>query len=356
MDHHLVIKHLYKSFGKNEVLHDINLDIEKGLFTTFLGPSGCGKTTLLRTIAGFYEVERGDIYIGGKLINEVPTHLRNTTMVFQDYALFPHMSIRDNICFGLNVQKMEKNRIKERLEKTVSYLDIGSLLDRFPSQLLGGQQQRVALARALVMEPEVLLLDEPLSNLDAKLRMNIRAELRQLQKRLGITTIYVTHDQGEALALSDRIAVINQGRVQQYASSQDIYFTPNNEFTATFIGMSNLLSGTVNDDGHTIVLHTESKEQVRVKTEYLPGPGKLCFRPEMISIRAGYDGSENLFKGNIQHYIFEGAYVRYWIEAFGTVIIADQYDPGYRQILEGDVSIYLDPAKLHILQDDQQVE
>ncbi len=346
---HLVIKNLYKSFGKTEVLHDINLEIEKGLFTTFLGPSGCGKTTLLRTIAGFYEVQEGEIYIGGNLINDVPTHLRNTTMVFQDYALFPHLSIRDNICYGLNIKKMDKKTINSRLEKTVSYLDIGNLLERFPSQLSGGQQQRVALARALVMEPEVLLLDEPLSNLDAKLRMNIRAELRQLQKKLGITTIYVTHDQGEALALSDRIAVINNGKILQYASSQDIYFTPTDEFTAKFIGTSNLLEGEVVEGGNLFV--SDFGDKIKISGNYMEGKGKLCLRPEMLEIRDNDDGSENLFRGKVLNYIFEGAYIRYWIEALGSKIIADCYDPGYRNILEGEVFIYLKPDKLHILQD-----
>ena len=348
---HLVIKNLYKSFGKTEVLHDINLEIEKGLFTTFLGPSGCGKTTLLRTIAGFYEVEKGAVYIGGNLINDVPTHLRNTTMVFQDYALFPHLSIRDNIGYGLNIKKMDKETINSRLEKTVSYLDIGVLLDRFPSQLSGGQQQRVALARALVMEPEVLLLDEPLSNLDAKLRMNIRAELRQLQKKLGITTIYVTHDQGEALALSDKIAVINKGKILQYASSQDIYFSPTDEFTARFIGTSNLLEGDLKkEEGTWYFINNGCK--IRLSGSYKEGPGKLCIRPEMVDIKTADDGSVNICKGRIVNYIFEGAYIRYWIEALGNEIVADCYDPGYQNILEGEIYIHLNPDKLHVLQND----
>ena len=286
-DKHLVIKNLYKNFGKTEVLHDINLEIEKGLFTTFLGPSGCGKTTLLRIIAGFYDVEKGAIYIGGNIINDIPTHLRNTTMVFQDYALFPHMSIRDNICYGLKIKKMENKLIESRLEKTVSYLDIESLLDRFPSQLSGGQQQRVALARALVMEPEVLLLDEPLSNLDAKLRMTIRAELRQLQKKLGITTIYVTHDQGEALALSDKIVVINNGKIHQYGTSQDIYFSPSDEFTAKFIGTTNILDGIVSVEGGTSIFKKDDY-LIEISNKYKSGLGKLCIRPEMIEITDNY--------------------------------------------------------------------
>jgi len=349
---HLAIKNLHKSFGKNEVLHDINLEIDKGLFTTFLGPSGCGKTTLLRTIAGFYEIEKGTISIGGKVINDIPTHLRNTTMVFQDYALFPHLSIKKNICYGLEIMKMEKKIIQNRLDKTIAYLDIGNLLERFPSQLSGGQQQRVALARALVMEPEVLLLDEPLSNLDAKLRINIRAELRQLQKKLGITTVYVTHDQGEALALSDKIAVINNGRILQFASSQEIYFSPADDFTASFIGTSNIISGRVSNRDQDAIFSNDDY-QFEIQSKFLNGPGKLCIRPEMIEILDKNENRKNVFKGMILNNIFEGATVRYWVEVLGTVIVVDKYNPGYQQILEGEVYLYFDPQKLHVMQNSE---
>jgi ABC-type Fe3+/spermidine/putrescine transport system ATPase subunit len=350
---HLVIKNLYKSFGKNEVLHDINLEIEKGLFTTFLGPSGCGKTTLLRSIAGFYDIEKGTISIGGNVINNIPTHLRNTTMVFQDYALFPHLSIKKNICYGLEIKKMDPKLIKQRLDKTISYLDIGNLLDRFPSQLSGGQQQRVALARALVMEPEVLLLDEPLSNLDAKLRINIRAELRQLQKKLGITTIYVTHDQGEALALSDKIAVMNKGKILQYDSSQNIYFSPSNDFTASFIGSSNILDGNVYHEDQT-VLFQKNEFKFEIQNKYNDGFGKLCIRPETIEIVEKNDTKKNVFKGKIINNIFEGSIVRYWVEALGQIIIVDKYNPGYQTILDGDVFLYFDPEKLHVMQNNNK--
>ena len=346
---HLVIQNLYKNFGKNEVLHDINLEIDKGLFTTFLGPSGCGKTTLLRTIAGFYEIEKGTISIGGNVINNIPTHLRNTTMVFQDYALFPHLSIKKNICYGLEIKKMEAKLIKQRLDKTISYLDIGNLLERFPSQLSGGQQQRVALARALVMEPEVLLLDEPLSNLDAKLRINIRAELRQLQKKLGITTVYVTHDQGEALALSDKIAVMNKGRILQYDSSQNIYFSPSDDFTASFIGTSNIIDGNVYYEAQTRIFE-KNGFKLEIQDRYSDGPGKLCIRPEMIEIVDKKDIRKNVFKGNIVNNIFEGSTVRYWVEALGIQLIVDKYNPGYQTILDGDIFLYFDPEKLHIMQ------
>ncbi len=346
---HLVIQNLFKSFGKNEVLHDINLEIDKGLFTTFLGPSGCGKTTLLRTIAGFYEIEKGTISIGGNVINNIPTHLRNTTMVFQDYALFPHLSIKKNICYGLEIKKMDSKLIKQRLDKTISYLDIENLLDRFPSQLSGGQQQRVALARALVMEPEVLLLDEPLSNLDAKLRINIRAELRQLQKKLGITTVYVTHDQGEALALSDKIAVMNNGRILQYDSSQNIYFSPSDDFTASFIGTSNIIDGQVNHEGQRCQFRINGFK-FDIQDKYSDGPGKLCIRPEMIEIVDKKDMRKNVIKGKIINNIFEGSIVRYWVDILGITLVVDKYNPGYQTILDGDIYLYFAPEKLHIMQ------
>lgn len=270
-------------------------------------------------------------------------------MVFQDYALFPHLSIRENICYGLNIKKMDKAAINARLEKTVSYLDIAALLDRFPAQLSGGQQQRVALARALVMEPEVLLLDEPLSNLDAKLRMNIRAELRQLQKKLGITTIYVTHDQGEALALSDKIAVINKGRILQYASSQEIYFSPSDEFTASFIGTTNIVEGKLEKErGNSVFI--KDNNRIELARIYSDGKAKLCIRPEMVEIAEKNDSRKNMFRGRIVNHIFEGSYVRYWVESLGEIFVADQYNPGYRQILEGDVFLFLNPSKLHVLQ------
>ncbi len=211
-DAHIRIVDVSKRFGAVEALKNVSLDIPRGSFTTFLGPSGCGKTTMLRTIAGFYKLKEGEIYFGDRLINDVPSHQRNAIMVFQDYALFPHMSIGENISYGLKIRKTPAEEIRKRVARTAEYLGIRGLEDRHPGEISGGQQQRVALARALIMEPEVLLLDEPLSNLDAKLRMSIRAELRQIQKNLDITTIYVTHDQAEALSLSDQIAVMSPGR------------------------------------------------------------------------------------------------------------------------------------------------
>jgi len=208
-----------KRFGHHPpAVDDISLDVPRGSFTTFLGPSGCGKTTTLRMIAGFYEPDAGDIVLGGRRINDVPAHRRRTAMVFQDYALFPHMSGADTGAYGLKLARVERDGIAKRVGDTLRFLGLVGLENRSPSQLSGGQQQRVALARALVMNPEVLLLDEPLSNLDAKLRVNIRGELTSIQRQLGITTIYVTHDQEEALAMSDWIAVMNGGRGGQWGT------------------------------------------------------------------------------------------------------------------------------------------
>lgn len=346
---HLVIKNLTKKFGNSTVLHDINLEVEKGSFTTFLGPSGCGKTTLLRIIAGFYDVEEGEVFIGEKKINDTPTHLRNTTMVFQDYALFPHMSIRDNILYGLRVNKTPRDVQQKKLGKTADYLGIDHLLERFPSQLSGGQQQRVALARALVMEPEILLLDEPLSNLDAKLRINIRAELRQLQQQLGITTIYVTHDQGEALALSDKIAVMHQGRIQQYAGSREIYFFPDNEFTARFLGTTNIFSGVIQQhDTDCFIPFAGEKLYLTPKDQN--SEVKISLRPEMIEIFPGRTNEgKNRFIGKVTNFIFEGFFIRYWVETKGETLLVDVHNPGTDPPLTGDVTLHLPQDRLHIL-------
>jgi ABC-type Fe3+/spermidine/putrescine transport system ATPase subunit len=351
---HLRIIDVSKSFGKVKALKNVSLDIPKGSFTTFLGPSGCGKTTLLRTIAGFYDVERGEIFIGDQLINDVPSHLRNAIMVFQDYALFPHMNIRENIIYGLKVKKFSEEEIERRLAKTVQYLGVRELLKRSPSQLSGGQQQRIALARALIMEPEVLLLDEPLSNLDARLRVNIRAELRQLQKRLGITTIYVTHDQAEALALSDQVAVMNEGEIVQFGSPWQIYFCPHSPFVASFVGTANLLEGKVVENIRGSVLVDVGQVHLRLeeKGDLPPAGAKviLCIRPETIEIvDQALEGSSNIVPGKVRNYIFEGSHFRYWVEAVGRELVVDVFDPAEKGIREDSILLRLPPNKIHII-------
>ncbi len=351
---HLRIMDVSKSFGKVKALKNVSLDIPKGSFTTFLGPSGCGKTTLLRTIAGFYDVERGEIFIGDQLINDIPSHLRNAIMVFQDYALFPHMNIRENIIYGLKIKKFSEEEIERRLAKTVQYLGVRDLLKRSPGQLSGGQQQRIALARALIMEPEVLLLDEPLSNLDARLRINIRAELRQLQKRLGITTIYVTHDQAEALALSDQVAVMNEGEIVQCGSPWEIYFRPRSAFVASFVGTANLLEGKVVESirGSALVDVGQGVLRLEEKGDLPPAGAKviLCIRPETIEIvDQALEGSSNIVPGRVRNYIFEGSHFRYWVEAAGRELVVDVFDPAEKGIREDAILLRLPPNKMHII-------
>jgi len=358
---HVTISHVTKRFGSVDVLRDISLEIPKGSFTTMLGPSGCGKTTMLRTIAGFYEVDSGEIRIGARLINNVPSHLRNAIMVFQDYALFPHMTVLENITYGLRLKNMTPAEIRKRVERTVSYLGIAGLEQRNPSQISGGQQQRVALARALVMEPEVLLLDEPLSNLDSKLRMNIRAELRQLQQAFGITTIYVTHDQSEALALSDQIAVINQGRVVQVGSPWDIYYRPDTAFVADFIGTANIIDGRVSEtpSGRVVIDASGVRINAQVDARDSPTPAvgsaiSLCARPETISIETVMpSGRENVLSGEVSSSIFEGSHIRYWVKVGNKTLVVDEGDTSATGIHTGRVYLKLHPSKLHVLHAEQ---
>lgn len=229
-----------KNKSSKETIKNLSLDIEEGSFTTLLGPSGCGKTTLLKLIMGFLKADQGQIELYGKNINDIAPNKRKIGMVFQDYALFPHMTVRQNIQFGLKIKKDKDFALK--CKEIASNLDIEKLLDRYPNQLSGGQQQRVALARALVLQPQIILMDEPLSSLDTKLREKVREDLKSIQKRFKITTVYVTHDQEEALSLSDKIAVINEGKILQYGVPRDLYFKPQDNFTADFVGHSNFIT------------------------------------------------------------------------------------------------------------------
>ena len=243
------IQHALKKYGDNVIIPDLNLDIHEGEFFTLLGPSGCGKTTLLRMIAGFNSIEGGSFYFGEQMINDLDPAKRNIGMVFQNYAIFPHLTVRKNVEFGLKNKKFPKDRIREQSEKFMKLMQIADYADRMPDRLSGGQQQRVALARALCIEPDVLLMDEPLSNLDAKLRVEMRTVIKNIQHNVGITTVYVTHDQEEAMAVSDRIAVMNGGVIQQIGSPKALYQRPANLFVATFIGRSNVMHGRLAVEG-----------------------------------------------------------------------------------------------------------
>lgn len=328
----LQLKQINKYFGQSHVIKDVNIDFEKGHFVTFLGPSGCGKTTLLRMVAGFYEPDDGEILLNGKRIERIPPYSRNTAMVFQEYALFPHMNVFDNVSYGLRVKNRPKEEIERRVKEALDLMQLKGMEDRFPNQMSGGQQQRVAVARALVMNPEVLLLDEPLSNLDAKLRESVRVELRDIQKKMGLSTIYVTHDQSEALSMSDMIVVLKGGVVHQTGSPQEIYFEPKTPFVADFIGTTNILS--VKGLGENTVSYGNDRipttKSVNAGQEYC-----LSIRPECLKlVKEAVDGQVNV-KVTIQNKMFLGEKIRYFVnDSLGKEWIIDIYDPG-RTILEG---------------------
>ena len=344
----LQLKQINKYFGRSHVIKDVNIDFEKGHFVTFLGPSGCGKTTLLRMVAGFYEPDDGEILLNGKRIERIPPYSRNTAMVFQEYALFPHMNVFDNVSYGLRVKNRPKEEIERRVKEALDLMQLKGMEDRFPNQMSGGQQQRVAVARALVMNPEVLLLDEPLSNLDAKLRESVRVELRDIQKKLGLSTIYVTHDQSEALSMSDMIVVLKGGVVHQTGSPQEIYFEPKTPFVADFIGTTNLLS--VKGLGENTVSYGNDRipttKSVNAGQEYC-----LSIRPECLKlVKEAVDGQVNV-KVTIQNKMFLGEKIRYFVnDSLGKEWIIDIYDPG-RTILEGEAYAAFPFEKAWLIED-----
>ena len=265
MSNNISIQHAVKKYGENVVIPDLSVDIKEGEFFTLLGPSGCGKTTLLRMIAGFNSIEGGDFYFGDKRINDLDPSKRNIGMVFQNYAIFPHYTVRKNVEFGLKNKKFPKDKIREQSDKFMKLMQIDQFADRMPERLSGGQQQRVALARALCIEPDVLLMDEPLSNLDAKLRVEMRTVIKNIQHSVGITTVYVTHDQEEAMAVSDRIAVMDGGVIQQIGTPKDIYQRPANMFVSTFIGRSNIIRGRLEVEGEKTFVVTESGYRAEIR-------------------------------------------------------------------------------------------
>jgi len=353
---HLRVSHVTKRFGGVTAVDDVSFDVPKGAFATLLGPSGCGKTTTLRTIAGFYDPDAGDIQIGGRRVNELPAHRRGTAMVFQDYALFPHMTVRDNVAYGLRVAHTGAAERTRRVRETLAFVGLTGLEDRWPSQLSGGQQQRVAVARALVIEPQVLLLDEPLSNLDAKLREQLRVELRTLQRRLGMTFVYVTHDQGEALSLSDWIAVMNAGKVEQAGEPWEIYYHPRTAFLADFVGAVNLVPARVSELAETTVTVTfgTHRAQVRRPPDVTVNAGHdvlLCVRPESFSITPAAPADRNgiALEGTVARRAFLGDTMRYWVRVDDREWIVDQPDPGAASPLDGAVSLSVRPERVHVI-------
>jgi iron(III) transport system ATP-binding protein len=280
---------LRKLYGDVVALEDINVSIASGSFYTLLGPSGCGKTTLLRTIAGFHGQNAGRIAVNGAPIEHLPAYRRDVGMVFQDYAVFPHLSVEDNVAFGLRQRKVAGAEVRRRVAEVLEVVQLGAFAKRMPHELSGGQQQRVGLARAIVIRPKVLLMDEPLSNLDARLRVDLRAELRRIQQELGITTIYVTHDQEEALAMSDTVCVMYGGVIQQAASPLDIYLRPANRFVATFVGANNFLA--VVRDGARFVLRSGGADVSDMPGTNRPDRIVAAIRPEVLTILPARDGA-----------------------------------------------------------------
>ena len=353
---HLRLDRVTKRFGTVTAVDDISFEVPRGSFATLLGPSGCGKTTTLRMIAGFYDPDAGDISLGGRRINDLPAHRRGTAMVFQDYALFPHMTVKDNVGYGLRLARRRKADIERRVGETLAFVGLAGLGDRWPNQLSGGQQQRVAVARALVVEPEILLLDEPLSNLDAKLREQLRWELRALQQRLGMTFVYVTHDQVEALSLSDWIAVMNAGKVEQAGAPWEIYYHPRTAFLADFVGAVNIVPAVVvaARGAEVDVRFGERRATVRAPAGDPLSAGqdvRLCVRPESLGIGpAAADGGTALrLPGSVARRAFLGDLMRYWVTVDGREWIVDQPDPGAAPEFAGSVALTVRPERVHVI-------
>lgn len=297
------IEAMCKSYGSVRAVNDVTIEVAQGEFFFLLGPSGCGKTTLLRIIAGFCEPEAGRLQFDERVMDRVPPHRRNTGMVFQNYALWPHMTVRENVAYGLKVRRLPRAEVRRRTDGMLELVRMAELADRRPNALSGGQQQRVALARALVIEPDVLLLDEPLSNLDARLRVDMRKELRRIHRETGVTTIYVTHDQKEALSLAQRIAVMRDGRVEQVGAPQDVYLKPRNRFVAEFIGQANIIVGQVREQRNGECLVETGLGLLKAAGN---GSGAVlcCIRPEALRLEA--DEAENRLRVRVDDATYLG--------------------------------------------------
>jgi len=354
---YLVLENLVKIFqsGKNALaaVDNLSVKVKEGELVTLLGPSGCGKTTTLRMIAGFEIPTSGKIFIEGKEISMIPPNQRPTTMVFQNYALFPHMTVFENISYGLKIHKESTQNIKEKTEKIINLVGLEGLSKRSPAHLSGGQQQRVSLASSLIMEPKVLLLDEPLSNLDAKLRVSTRLEIRRLQQRLGITSVYVTHDQEEAMTLSDRVVIMNAGRIQQVGTPQEIYAYPNNYFVADFIGKANFLTGKI------YKTLTSKEVEIEVKGNmYKISPHNISFkegekilllvRPEAVELKQKIPNS---ISGIIRQIVYLGSHLVYKIKVDNDIFTVEITNPrDQRNFSIGEeVSLCFKENSLHIL-------
>ena len=330
-------------------VHDTSLNIEPGSFVTLLGPSGCGKTTTLRMIAGFESPDEGEIYLGDEAINELTPNKRDTAMVFQSYALLPHYNVYDNVAYGLKLRHIPKEVIHEKVMHILDLVELTGMEGRMTNQLSGGQQQRVALARALVVEPSVLLFDEPLSNLDAKLRVSMRTEIRRIQQEVGITAVYVTHDQSEAMALSDQIIIMNKGVVAQIGTPQEIYYHPNSEFVADFIGEANFLRGKViAQEGESAVLEIEG-QPVRVldsRHADIGSEATIVLRPEA-AILSEKEG----LPCRVEVSCFMGSYQNYHVRVGNTLVKLTEYNPKNNRIFTAGEQcfVHFDESAVHVL-------
>lgn len=330
-------------------VQDTTLDIEPGTFVTLLGPSGCGKTTTLRMIAGFESPDEGEIYLGDEAINSLTPNKRDTAMVFQSYALLPHYNVFDNVAYGLKIRKVPKEEIRERVLNILKLVEMDGMESRMTNQLSGGQQQRVALARALVIEPSVLLFDEPLSNLDAKLRVTMRTEIRKIQQKVGITAIYVTHDQSEAMSISDKIIIMSKGKVEQIGTPREIYYHPKSRFVADFIGEANFLKAKVKSvNGEKAVIDVIGEEiEVNNYGEKADGEeASLVLRPEAVVL-----SEKGLLEGTVTLSTFMGSYQYYQVMVGDMEIQITDYNPVNRRIYEVGEKAYLDfdPHGVYIL-------
>lgn len=338
MSNSINIENVVKKYGELTIIQDLSVCIKNGEFFTLLGPSGCGKTTLLRMIAGFNSIEGGLIKFNDLVINNIAAHKRNIGMVFQNYAIFPHLTVRQNVEYGLKIRKMDKPQMKKKVDEILDVVKITDYQERLPEKLSGGQQQRVALARAIVIHPSVLLMDEPLSNLDAKLRIEMRSAIRDIQKQVGITTVYVTHDQEEALAISDRIAVMNEGVIQQIGAPEEIYTRPYNVFVSTFIGHSNLFHGTIGKDSEGTYVAFKNNYKIymnNIKASCKEGTKVIVsIRPEEFSL------SQEGLQGTIKNRTFLGNHTNYEVELVGSLTITEQARVEYSQDLGQANKIY----------------
>ena len=340
------IKNINVSYGKNHVLKNVNIDIREKDFFTFLGPSGCGKTTLLRLIAGFEQSQSGELFIDGKEVSKLNPWERDVGLVFQNYALWPHMTVFKNISFGLEEKKVPKNEINDRVDEVLELVGMQELKHRYPYQLSGGQQQRVALARTIVVRPKVLLLDEPLSNLDAKLRNQMRIELLELHNKLQITTIFVTHDQEEANSISDNIAIFNEGIIQQVGAPIDLYNNPENLFVANFLGTINVLNGEIQNGTFKSAKNFELrniKNENKMKCS-------LLIRPQNISFTRRSD-SDQAFKGKIEGKEFLGNIIRYQVLLNDHLLTIDNVHQGKEKIYSknDNIEFFINPEISQII-------